>query len=94
MRGGGTICCRQCASPSHRCALLLTRPAALSSPARLRLLRAVIYGVGVALSIFLMLVMMTYNAWFIGAIVAGAVVGSYMCSKNGPPGMDKTMLCH
>ena len=41
-----------------------------------------------------MLVMMTYNAWFIGAIVAGAVVGSYMCSKNGPPGMDKTMLCH
>lgn len=78
---------------SQMCAVA-NRPVSAASPARLRALRAVAYGASVALSIFLMLVMMTYNAWFIAAVVAGAAAGSYLCSRNGPPGIDKTALCH
>ncbi|KOS16308.1 ctr copper transporter [Malassezia pachydermatis] len=51
-------------------------PSSLHTPQGLRGVSSVIYGIQVALSCFLMLVMMTYNAWLIGAIVVGAMVGS------------------
>lgn len=77
----------------HLC-VSANRSSAPASPARLRAMRALVYGSCVALSIFLMLVMMTYNAWLIAAVVAGAAAGSYMCSRSGPPGLDKSALCH
>jgi len=43
-----------------------------------RVLRALIYGVTVFLSFFLMLIFMTYNAYLIGAVVVGAALGHYI----------------
>jgi len=43
-----------------------------------RVLRALIYGVTVFLSFFLMLIFMTYNAYLIGAVVVGASLGHYI----------------
>lgn len=45
-----------------------------------------------------MLVMMTYNAWLIGAIVAGAVFGAFFYNRT-PKGAtpildDKGTACH
>ncbi|KIJ67748.1 hypothetical protein HYDPIDRAFT_83522 [Hydnomerulius pinastri MD-312] len=46
-------------------------------PTHFRALRAVMYGASVFLSFFLMLVFMTYNAYLIFAVVAGAAIGHY-----------------
>ena len=45
-----------------------------------------------------MLVMMTYNSWMIGAIVAGAILGAFLYSR-APIGAavawdDKSTACH
>lgn len=45
-----------------------------------------------------MLVMMTYNSWMIGAIVAGAILGAFFYSR-APIGAavaldDKSTACH
>jgi len=77
---------------SKRSALLSRIPPALRTPARLRLMRSGLYGVQVALSCFLMLVMMTYNAWLIGAIVVGAMAGAYYAQEQGTG--SHAALCH
>ncbi|KAL4244499.1 Copper transport protein [Abortiporus biennis] len=66
-----------------------------------RSIRALLYGSSVFLSFFLMLVFMTYNAYLIVAVVAGAAIGHYIFN----PDMDiesvlaggvasKSMACH
>lgn len=75
---------------NKRPALLARLPAALHTPARLRLVRSGLYAIQVALSCFLMLIMMTYNAWLLGAIVAGAAVGAYYAW----PGDSQASICH
>ena len=50
------------------------------------------YGAQVALSCFLMLVMMTYNAWLLGAIVLGAMAGAYYAQERGTNA--HAALCH
>ncbi|KAI6046139.1 copper transporter [Pisolithus marmoratus] len=65
-------------------------------PTHLRLLRAALYGASVFLSFFLMLVFMTYNAYLIFAVVAGAAIGHYIFDKyvefDNTGG--KSMACH
>ena len=75
-----------------RPALLSRLPRALQTPARLRLVRSGMYGAQVALSCFLMLVMMTYNAWLLGAIVLGAMAGAYYAQERGTNA--HAALCH
>jgi copper transporter 1 len=47
-------------------------------PPAFRAARAALYGAVVGLSFFLMLVFMTYNAYLIAAVVAGATLGHYV----------------
>lgn len=71
-------------------------PTGLQTPSGLRVLHTILYGAQVALSCFLMLVMMTYNAWLIGAIVAGAMAGAlYVRSMSDVPVSDvRGAVCH
>ncbi|KAH0827496.1 Ctr copper transporter family-domain-containing protein [Lanmaoa asiatica] len=62
-------------------------------PMHYRTLRAVLYGASVLLSCFLMLVFMTYNAYLIFAVVAGAAIGHYLFSGFVEP-ESKGMSCH
>lgn len=73
-----------------RPAVLVYLPAALHTPARLRSVRSIAYGMQVALACFLMLVMMTYNAWLIAAIVIGAMIGSVYFAEAG----ETSTICH
>jgi len=66
-----------------------------------RVLRALVYGVTVFLSFFLMLVFMTYNAYLIGAVVVGASLGHYIFGSTinvdailANPSGSKGMACH
>ncbi|KAF9222518.1 Ctr copper transporter [Gyrodon lividus] len=65
-------------------------------PTLYRALRAILYGASVFLSFFLMLVFMTYNAYLISAVVAGAALGHYVF--GGYVDFDNTggkgMSCH
>ena len=61
---------------SKHSVILRVMPRTLQTPARLRMVSTVLYGAQVALSCFLMLVMMTYNAWLLGALVIGAMIGA------------------
>lgn len=65
-------------------------------PAHLRLLRAALYGASVFLSFFLMLVFMTYNAYLIFAVVAGAVIGHYIFDRyvEFDNAGGRSMACH
>ncbi|CEH18784.1 Copper transporter [Ceraceosorus bombacis] len=59
--------------------------------------RSLLYGLSVALSMFLMLIFMTYNADLIGAVLAGAVIGHYLFSRDLGhivDGVDKGPACH
>ncbi|WFD23709.1 copper transpport protein [Malassezia equina] len=77
---------------NKRPALLSRIPRVFQTPARLRLVRSGLYGAQVALSCFLMLIMMTYNGWLLGAIVLGAIVGAYYAQQ---PGSEvHSALCH
>ncbi|TRM69270.1 Ctr copper transporter [Schizophyllum amplum] len=66
-----------------------------------RALRAVVYGLIVFLSFFLMLIFMTYNAYLILAVVVGASLGHYIFGGtmdidavlNNASG-GKSMACH
>ncbi|KAJ7594548.1 Ctr copper transporter family-domain-containing protein [Mycena floridula] len=51
-------------------------------PFMARVLRALVYGLVVFLSFFLMLVFMTYNAYLIFSVVAGAVIGHFIFSNT------------
>ncbi|KIY50394.1 Ctr copper transporter [Fistulina hepatica ATCC 64428] len=65
-----------------------------------RVLRAIMYGVSVFLSFFLMLIFMTYNAYLIFSVVLGAAIGHYIFGSTinldvvlaGDPG--KGLACH
>ncbi|KAH7919287.1 Ctr copper transporter [Leucogyrophana mollusca] len=67
-------------------------------PPLYRVMRAVLYGATVFLSFFLMLVFMTYNAYLILAVVAGAAIGHYVFGGyvdfDGTSGGGKGMACH
>jgi len=71
-------------------------------PLVLRIIRAILYGVTVLLSFFLMLVFMTYNAYLILAVVAGAALGHFIFGKeidvegvlSGGGAGGKGMACH
>ncbi|KAF9523503.1 copper transporter [Crepidotus variabilis] len=76
-------------------------------PPTYRALRAAVYGSTVFLSFFLMLVFMTYNAYFIFATVFGATLGHYLFGstinvdailggegEGGSGGGDRGMACH
>lgn len=78
---------------NKRPAVLTYIPRAFHTPARLRTLSTCLYGVQVAMSCFLMLIMMTYNAWLIGAIVIGAMIGS-MHVRYGHTNDMYASVCH
>ncbi|KAF9045733.1 Ctr copper transporter [Hymenopellis radicata] len=64
-------------------------------PPTYRLLRALLYGLAVFVSFFLMLVFMTYNAYLILAVVVGATIGHYAFNPELlPQAGDKGMACH
>jgi len=70
-------------------------------PPVFRALRALLYGITVFLSFFLMLVFMTYNAYLIFAVVAGAAIGHYAFSSHinldavlSDSGEERGMACH
>jgi len=69
------------------------RSGAVVLPAHYRALRAGLYGASVLLSCFLMLVFMTYNAYLIFAVVAGAAIGHYLFSGFVEPD-SKGVSCH
>ncbi|KAG6378196.1 Ctr copper transporter [Boletus reticuloceps] len=72
---------------------LATHRRGAAIPPHYQTLRAVLYGASVLLSSFLMLVFMTYNAYLIFAVVAGAAIGHYLFSGFVEPDC-KGMTCH
>lgn len=76
----------------------------LTLPRSHQVIRSLGYAATVSLSFFLMLLFMTYNAWIIGAVVAGAALGHYLFQRPGAAGEDedeegdgddfKGMACH
>jgi len=88
---------------------LFCRPRTLRVSTRIQLARVVLYGLNVAVGAFLMLVLMSYNSWLIGATVVGAMLGFFFCSRDlgvrpgHQPGQaiaisgvdaDKGLACH
>ncbi|KAK7473087.1 copper transpport protein [Stygiomarasmius scandens] len=74
-------------------------PANVSVPPLSRVIRAVLYGLTVFLSFFLMLVFMTYNAYLILAVVLGAAIGHFIFGGSINPEAllgdgGKGMACH
>ncbi|UOH83897.1 hypothetical protein LQV05_006635 [Cryptococcus neoformans] len=80
--------------------LIIVRPGSTRLPLRLRLIRAGLYAVTVAISFWLMLVAMTYNTYLFSSIVVGAFfghviyedemdVGAVLSGTNG-----KGLACH
>ncbi|KAJ3901683.1 Ctr copper transporter family-domain-containing protein [Lentinula edodes] len=64
-----------------------------------RIFRAVLYGISVFLSFFLMLVFMTYNAYLILSVVLGAALGHFIFGDSVDPDSilstdGKGMACH
>lgn len=68
----------------------IASPAARTlSAVRVRL--ALLYGVQVGYSFMLMLVFMTYNGWYMMAVVAGAGLGFYLWGDEAD---TRAMVCH
>lgn len=64
-------------------------------PRRIQLTRSLFYLSNVAMSFFLMLVVMTYNAQIIAAVLAGAFVGHFLFHRElSIDENDKGMACH
>lgn len=61
------------------------------APNSLRVKLAALYALQVGYSFMLMLVFMTYNGWYMLAVVAGAGLGFYLW---GDEGEAKSMVCH
>lgn len=67
----------------------------MTVPRSIQLTRSLFYVSNVALSFFLMLVVMTYNAQIIVAVLAGAFVGHFIFHREISTGeVDKGMACH
>jgi len=91
-------------SPAPRDEPLLGRnspkysPGPVPVPPVARTIRAVLYGLCVFLSFFLMLVFMTYNAYLILAVVLGAAAGHWVFNSHidlsAAGGDAKGMACH
>lgn len=58
-----------------------------------KLKQSVLYGFQVGYSFMLMLVFMTYNGWFMIAVVLGAMIGKQIWG-NGLEPEERTMACH
>ena len=56
----------------------------------LRIKRSIFYGFQVGYSFMLMLVFMTYNGWYMIAVVFGAIFGHYLWGS----GLDRSLACH
>ncbi|KAH9823328.1 Ctr copper transporter family-domain-containing protein [Melampsora americana] len=64
-------------------------------PRHLQITRSLFYVVNIAVSFFLMLVIMTYNAQIIGAVLAGAFVGHFIFHRElSYEEIGKGMACH
>ncbi|CAH7690835.1 Ctr copper transporter family-domain-containing protein [Phakopsora pachyrhizi] len=64
-------------------------------PRDIQLTRSLFYVTNVAISFFLMLVVMTYNAQIIAAVLAGAFVGHFLFHRELTfEDSDKGMACH
>ena len=74
--------------------ILRVMPRTLQTPARLRMVSTVLYGAQVSLSCFLMLVMMTYNAWLLGALVIGAMIGASYTRHARTAIGESGAVCH
>ncbi|KAK0555466.1 copper transpport protein [Tilletia horrida] len=61
---------------------LFTSPRTLRVSRWVQLVRVGLYGLNVAAGAFLMLVLMTYNIWLIGATVVGAMLGHFFFSRE------------
>ncbi|UZJ57126.1 hypothetical protein CBS101457_006446 [Exobasidium rhododendri] len=62
-----------------------------------QLRRTTLYVTSLTLSMFLMLVFMTYNAWLIAAVLSGAATGHYLFSRDlsiGRFAEEKGIACH
>ncbi|PWN91230.1 Ctr copper transporter [Acaromyces ingoldii] len=64
-----------------------------------QLMRTLLFGLSLTLSMFLMLVFMTYNAYLIFSVLFGYMVGHYLFNRDiGGPGQlfeeDKGTACH
>jgi len=86
-------------TPGEDAALLSGRRAKQTGdvvPTHYRALRAGLYGASVFLSFFLMLVFMTYNAYLIFAVIAGAAIGHYVFGGfvNFDNTSGKGISCH
>jgi len=56
--------------------------------------RSLLYTSNVAVSFFLMLVIMTYNTYLIGAVLAGAFTGHFLFHDQPVLELDRRMACH
>jgi len=59
-----------------------------------RALRSLLHTSNVAISFFLMLVVMTYNTYLVGSVLAGAFVGHFMFHDQPVVELDRGMACH
>ncbi|KAK9894479.1 Ctr-domain-containing protein [Cystobasidium minutum MCA 4210] len=59
-----------------------------------KLQRSLVYTYNVALSFFLMLVIMTYNAWLIFSVLCGAFIGHFIFHSSPHVEVEKGMACH
>ncbi|ODQ52307.1 Ctr copper transporter [Saitoella complicata NRRL Y-17804] len=58
------------------------------------MIRALLYAMQVSVSFFLMLVFMTYNAYFILAVTLGAFLGFYIFQQDTGISSQRGMACH
>lgn len=57
---------------------------------RYKIKRALVYGIQVFFSFWLMLVFMTYNGWLMIAVALGAAIGNYLWGTSA----TRTLACH
>jgi len=66
-------------------------------PLRMQAIRSFFYALNVAISFYLMLIVMSYNAWLILAVLVGGFVGHFVFQRNLFVADDteaKGMACH
>jgi copper transporter 1 len=57
---------------------------------RFKIKRALVYGLQVFFSFWLMLVFMTYNGWLMIAVALGAIIGNYLWGNSA----NRSLACH
>merc|ERR1711939_94696 len=68
----------------------------VSLPGSVQLRRSLTYVIMLAISFYIMLIVMTYNAVLIGSVLAGAFAGHFFCHReiDSVDGDDKGLACH